>query len=128
MPPPGADELGRPVWSATAADVARSYRRLSVLVHPDKNPGDDAARTAFERLNAAYRALRDAGQLVRARAQVCVVLVALFALFEKHARREKQTPSSSLPLRLQRSTHDDKNNKQKNEGRTAQGGRRARRR
>jgi hypothetical protein len=67
VPPPGADELGRPVWSATATDVARSYRRLSVLVHPDKNPGDDAARTAIERLNAAYRALRDAGQLVRAR-------------------------------------------------------------
>lgn len=34
-----------------------------MLVHPDKNPGDDARR-AFEALNAAHKALRDPGQLV----------------------------------------------------------------
>lgn len=39
-------------------------RRLSVLVHPDKNPGDDA-REAFEALNEAHRVLRDRGGLVR---------------------------------------------------------------
>lgn len=40
------------------------YRRLSVLVHPDKNPGNDA-REAFEALNEAHRQLRDRGGLVR---------------------------------------------------------------
>ena len=34
-----------------------------MLVHPDKNPGDDA-REAFEALNEAHRQLRDRGGLV----------------------------------------------------------------
>ena len=63
LPLPEADELGRPVWSVTSADISKAYRRLSVLVHPDKNPGEDA-RKAFEALNAAHRKLRDPGQLV----------------------------------------------------------------
>jgi DnaJ-class molecular chaperone len=37
--------------------------RLSVFVHPDKNPGDDA-RAAFEALNEAHRMLKDPGRLV----------------------------------------------------------------
>lgn len=63
LPLPEADELGRPVWTVTSADISKAYRRLSVLVHPDKNPGEDA-RKAFEALNEAHRKLRDAGQLV----------------------------------------------------------------
>ena len=35
-----------------------------MLVHPDKNPGNDA-REAFEALNEAHRQLRDRGGLVR---------------------------------------------------------------
>lgn len=34
-----------------------------MLVHPDKNPGDNA-REAFEALNEAHRQLRDRGGLV----------------------------------------------------------------
>ncbi len=34
-----------------------------MLVHPDKNPGDEA-REAFEALNEAHRQLRDRGGLV----------------------------------------------------------------
>lgn len=41
----------------------KTCRRLSVLVHPDKNPGDEA-REAFEALNEAHRQLRDRGGLV----------------------------------------------------------------
>ena len=37
--------------------------QLSVLVHPDKNPGEEA-RQAFEALNEAHRALKDASKLV----------------------------------------------------------------
>lgn len=40
----------------------RAYRKLSILVHPDKNPGDDA-RKAFEALNDAYRRLKDPSAL-----------------------------------------------------------------
>lgn len=59
---PEADEIGRPSWNVTSADISKAYRRLSVLVHPDKNPGEDA-RKAFEALNDTYRKLRDPSQL-----------------------------------------------------------------
>lgn len=39
LPYPEADELGRPVWGCTSSDVAKAYRRMSILVHPDKVPG-----------------------------------------------------------------------------------------
>lgn len=50
LPEPTADDLGRPEWACSATDVSKAYRKLSVLVHPDKNPGVDA-RNAFEALN-----------------------------------------------------------------------------
>ncbi|BDA48376.1 hypothetical protein COCOBI_12-0540 [Coccomyxa sp. Obi] len=62
LAPPEMDALGRTVWSVPSADVSKAYRRLSVLVHPDKNPGADA-RAAFEALNEAHRLLRNRGQL-----------------------------------------------------------------
>mmetsp|Transcript_14202 Transcript_14202/g.42894 ORF Transcript_14202/g.42894 Transcript_14202/m.42894 type:complete len:285 (+) Transcript_14202:496-1350(+) len=62
---PEADALGRPTWAGTPADISRAYRRLSVLVHPDKFSGDEAkqkdAREAFEALNEAHRMMRDPG-------------------------------------------------------------------
>lgn len=64
LEPPEVDALGRTVWGVPSADVSKAYRRLSVLVHPDKNPGADA-RAAFECLNEAHRLLRNRGQLVR---------------------------------------------------------------
>ena len=63
LPQPEADELGRPILNITSADISRAYRRISVLVDPDKNPGEDA-RKAFEALNEAHRKLKDPGQLV----------------------------------------------------------------
>lgn len=50
LPEPTSDDLGRPEWGCTPGDVSRAYRKLSVLVHPDKNPGEKA-RKAFEALN-----------------------------------------------------------------------------
>lgn len=64
LPPPEVDALGRPTWPITPAQVSKAYRRLSILVHPDKNPSE-AARTAFEALNEAHRALKDPSRLVR---------------------------------------------------------------
>ena len=66
LPEPEADELGQPVWNVTSAEVSRAYRKMSVLVHPDKNSGADAQQ-AFEALNQAHRKLRDRGELVRSR-------------------------------------------------------------
>lgn len=38
LPSPDVDELGRPWWSGTSADVSKAYRRLSILVHPARFP------------------------------------------------------------------------------------------
>ncbi|KAL4853350.1 Chaperone protein DnaJ [Chlorella vulgaris] len=62
LPPPEVDALGAPTWPVTAAEVSKAYRKLSVLVHPDKNPGE-AARQAFEALNEAHRELKDQSKL-----------------------------------------------------------------
>lgn len=64
LPAPYMDALNRPAWDGTPSDVSKAYRKLSALVHPDKNPQADA-RLAFEALNKAHRALRDPGTLVR---------------------------------------------------------------
>ena len=62
LPLPEVDALGRPKWEVTPIEVSKAYRKLSILVHPDKNPGDEA-RQAFEVLNKAHRLLKDAGEL-----------------------------------------------------------------
>jgi len=62
LPRPELDALGRLSWSASSIDVSRAYRKLSILVHPDKNPGEEA-RKAFEALNEAHRKLKDPNML-----------------------------------------------------------------
>eukprot|EP00889_Picochlorum_renovo_P002179 jgi/Picre1/29209/NNA_004601.t1 len=59
---PDVDALGRPVWHVTPSEVSRAYRRLSILVHPDRNPGEDA-REAFEALNESHKKLKDPEQI-----------------------------------------------------------------
>jgi len=41
-------------------DISKQYRKLSMLVHPDKNPEvSDRAQLAFEAVNKAYKLLED---------------------------------------------------------------------
>ncbi|CAF0768398.1 unnamed protein product [Didymodactylos carnosus] len=41
-------------------DIAKQYRKLSMLVHPDKNPNQpERAQVAFEAVNKAYKLLED---------------------------------------------------------------------
>jgi molecular chaperone DnaJ len=44
----------------TADGIKKSYRRLAVKYHPDKNPGDKAAEEKFKELGHAYEILSDA--------------------------------------------------------------------
>ncbi|GMH38178.1 hypothetical protein BSKO_06062 [Bryopsis sp. KO-2023] len=59
---PTVDELGNPCWPCTSKDVSRAYRRISLAVHPDKNPTEEA-RKAFEAVNKAHRMLTNPGDL-----------------------------------------------------------------
>jgi molecular chaperone DnaJ len=45
--------------SASDEDIKKSYRKLAVKFHPDKNPGDKAAEEKFKELGEAYEALSD---------------------------------------------------------------------
>src|SRR6187402_2688654 len=45
---------------ATEEEIKRSYRKLAVKFHPDKNPGDSTAEERFKELGEAYDVLMDA--------------------------------------------------------------------
>eukprot|EP00937_MAST-01D_sp_MAST-1D-sp2_P006834 g6834.t1 len=44
---------------ATAEDIKKAYRKLSLQYHPDKNPGDADATRRFIAISAAYELLSD---------------------------------------------------------------------
>lgn len=47
---------------ASEADLKKSYRRLAMKFHPDRNPGDKEAEDAFKEANEAYEVLSDASK------------------------------------------------------------------
>ena len=44
---------------ASLDDIKKSYRKLALETHPDRNPGDLAAEERFKRINEAYGVLSD---------------------------------------------------------------------
>ena len=48
--------------AATALQVKKSFRRLALLHHPDKNPGNAVAEAKFKEIQEAYEVLSDPGQ------------------------------------------------------------------
>jgi curved DNA-binding protein CbpA len=44
---------------ASPADISRAYRRLARALHPDSQPGDDAAGDQFRAVSDAYEVLSD---------------------------------------------------------------------
>src|SRR5580700_6598295 len=45
--------------TASVEDIKKSYRKLAVKFHPDKNPGDATAEEKFKELGEAYEVLID---------------------------------------------------------------------
>ena len=52
------DILGVP-RSATEAEIRSAYRRIALVTHPDKNPGDAGADARFQEVQNAYSVLSD---------------------------------------------------------------------
>lgn len=46
--------------SADEAAIKAAFRKLAILHHPDKNPGDSEAQSRFKEINQAYQILSDA--------------------------------------------------------------------
>jgi molecular chaperone DnaJ len=46
--------------AASTEEIKRSYRRLTIKYHPDKNPGDKLAEVVFKEIAEAYDILSDA--------------------------------------------------------------------
>jgi curved DNA-binding protein len=45
--------------NASEADIKKSYRKLALKYHPDRNPGDKAAEDKFKKISEAYAVLSD---------------------------------------------------------------------
>lgn len=45
--------------NASEEEIKKSYRKLAVKFHPDKNPGDKTAEEKFKEIGEAYEALND---------------------------------------------------------------------
>ena len=45
--------------TASADEIKKSYRKLAMKYHPDRNPGDKEVETKFKEINEAYEVLKD---------------------------------------------------------------------
>ena len=44
--------------TASQDEIKKSYRKMSLLYHPDKNPGNNEAEEKFKKITEAYNYLK----------------------------------------------------------------------
>eukprot|EP00882_Tetradesmus_deserticola_P016333 GHRQ01017437.1.p1 GENE.GHRQ01017437.1~~GHRQ01017437.1.p1 ORF type:complete len:327 (+),score=58.39 GHRQ01017437.1:204-1184(+) len=91
LPGPQLNSLSKAEWSVSSSELSKAYRKLSILVHPDKAPGEKA-RQAFEQLKQAYNELRDPERLA---ARLRDAEPAL------HKAAERAAAAASMPQRVE---------------------------
>jgi len=47
---------------ATEKDIKKTYRKLALQYHPDKNPGNQEAEEMFKKISEAYQVLSDSAK------------------------------------------------------------------
>lgn len=83
IPKPDCDDLGRPVWTTTDAELNRAFRKASLRVHPDKNSCADA-RKAFDAIGETQKLFKDPAK----RAEV--LRAAAEAAFKEKCKRDPE--------------------------------------
>ncbi|KAL6055775.1 DnaJ (Hsp40), subfamily C, member 8 [Balamuthia mandrillaris] len=82
---------------ATLEEVKRQFRRISRLVHPDRNPENPRAQDAFEEVNKAYKQLQDEKEL-----EFCKEVVReAIARVEEAIKERKKEAKRMLALKRQ---------------------------
>jgi len=84
---------------ATAEEIKKKFRQLSILVHPDKNPDcKDLADKAFEAVNQANKALQDEEQVKKAKLILEEASAMLdLKLREKRKEAKRLSPTAIIP-------------------------------
>ena len=49
-------------FGASPDEIKKAFRKLSLKLHPDRNPDNDDAKDKFQRVNEAYACLSDKGK------------------------------------------------------------------
>jgi len=84
---------------ATTEEIKKTFRKLSILVHPDKNPDrKELAEKAFEALNDANKALQDEEQVKKAKLILEEAAAMLeMKLKEKRKEAKRLSPTAIIP-------------------------------
>lgn len=82
--------------AATAADIKKSYRRLALQYHPDKNFGNQIYEAKFKEIQEAYRVLSDLKQRQEYNAK----------RFEQTQAEKKKTYQAVTPITILNQTID----------------------
>jgi len=83
VPKPDCDDLGRPVWTTTDAELNRAFRKASLRVHPDKNSCVDA-RKAFDAIGETQKLFKDPAK------RAGVLRAAAEAAFKEKCKRDPE--------------------------------------
>jgi len=93
------------------SDMKKAYRRLSILVHPDKNPDNtEKAQKAFEAVSKAWKMVEDETELQKAKEVIEEAKIKTDAMLkEKRKKAKKETGSERIdeddPIKLKHATY-----------------------